>query len=60
MADQHPLLVKAEQIAANLHLFSHPWNPNSELMGTQLGKMAGLQRTGVNFIRVPPNKESFI
>lgn len=60
MADQHPLLVKAEQIAANLHSFSHPWNPNSELAGTQLGKTVGLQRTGINFIRVPPGKESFI
>ncbi|MBD1865538.1 MULTISPECIES: cupin domain-containing protein [Trichocoleus] len=60
MAEQHPLLVKAEQIAANLHSFSHPWNPNSELTGTQLGKTVGLQRTGVNFIRVPPGKESFI
>lgn len=60
MTDQHPLLVKAEQIAANLHSFSHPWNPNSELAGTQLGKMVGLQRTGINFIRVPPGKESFV
>ncbi|KAM3098852.1 cupin domain-containing protein [Phormidesmis sp. 146-12] len=60
MTDQHPLLLRAEQITANLHSFSHPWNPNSELAGTQLGKMVGLQRTGVNFIQVPPGKESFI
>lgn len=60
MADQHPLLIKAEHIAANLHSFSHPWNPNSELAGTQLGKTVGLQRTGINFIRVPPGKESFV
>jgi uncharacterized cupin superfamily protein len=64
MTDQHPevnpLLLRAEQITANLHSFSHPWNPNSELVGTQLGRMVGLQRTGVNFIRVPPGKESFI
>lgn len=60
MANQHPLLIKAEQITANLHSFSHPWNPNSELAGTQLGKMVGLQRVGINFIRVPPGKESFV
>jgi uncharacterized cupin superfamily protein len=60
MTDQHPLLLRAEQIAANLQRFSHPWNPNSDLSGTQLGKAVGLQRTGVNFIRVPPGKESFI
>ncbi|HEY9640750.1 MAG TPA: cupin domain-containing protein [Coleofasciculaceae cyanobacterium] len=60
MADQHPLLLRAEQIAANLQGFSHPWNPNSELSGTQLGQTVGLQRTGVSFVRVPPGKESFI
>lgn len=60
MVDRHPLLLRAEQIAANLQPFSHPWNPNSELLGTQLGKAVGLKRTGVNFIKVPPGKESFI
>ncbi|NES94595.1 MAG: cupin domain-containing protein [Desertifilum sp. SIO1I2] len=60
MTDQHPLLLRTEQICQNLHRFSHPWNPNSELMGTQLGKTVGLQRTGVNLIAVPPGKESFI
>ncbi|CBN54528.1 MULTISPECIES: cupin domain-containing protein [Kamptonema] len=60
MVDRHPLLLRAEQIAANLQPFSHPWNANSELSGTQLGKAVGLKRTGVNFIRVPPGKESFI
>ncbi|NJR61974.1 MAG: cupin domain-containing protein [Cyanobacteria bacterium CRU_2_1] len=60
MADQKSLILKAEQIAANLQPFSHPWNPNSELLGTQLGQMVGLKRTGVGFVRVPPGKESFI
>lgn len=60
MVDQHPLLLQAEQIAASLQQFSHPWNPNSDLSGMQLGKAVGLERTGVNFIRVPPGKESFI
>lgn len=60
MADQASLILRAKQIAANLQSFSHPWNPNSELSGTQLGRLVGLKRTGVNFIRVPPGKESFI
>lgn len=60
MADQQPLMVRAEQIAANLQTFSHPWNPNSELSGTYLGRVVGLNRTGVNFVKVPPGKESFI
>lgn len=60
MTDRHPLLLRAEQIAANLQPFSHPWNPNSEIAGYQMAKAVGLQRTGVNFARVPPSKESFI
>jgi len=60
MTNQKSLLLRAEQIAANLQSFSHPWNPNSELLGTQLGRMVGLTRTGVNFVRVSPGKESFI
>jgi uncharacterized cupin superfamily protein len=39
---------------------AHPWNPNSQLRGARLGKQAGLQRTGVNLMRIAPGKESFI
>lgn len=60
MTDQKSFILRAEQIAANLQSFSHPWNQNSELLGTQLGRMVGLKRTGVNFVRVPPGRESFI
>jgi uncharacterized cupin superfamily protein len=60
MDDGKPFLVKAEQIAAHLQTFSHPWNPNSEISGTFLGRRVGLKRTGVNFAKVPPGKESFI
>jgi len=60
VADQKSLLLRAEQIAANLESSSHPWNPNSELLGFQLGRMVGLKRTGVNFVRIPPGKESFV
>lgn len=60
MADQESLILKAEQIATNLQSFSHPWNPNSELLGAQLGRIVGLKRNGVGFVKVPPGKESFI
>jgi uncharacterized cupin superfamily protein len=40
--------------------FSHPWIPNSEMYGTRLGAMAGLSRVGVNRVRVPGGRESFI
>lgn len=39
--------------------FRHPWNPNSEMYGCMLSRQVGLQRVGVNLIRVPPGKESF-
>ena len=53
-------IVRAADIAAHSQEFSHPWNPNSELHGTQLARSVGLKRTGVNFIRVPSGKESYV
>ena len=53
-------LVRAADIAAHAQEFSHPWNPNAEMRGTQLARSVGLKRTGVNFIRVPAGKESFV
>jgi uncharacterized cupin superfamily protein len=53
-------IVRAADIAAHAQEFSHPWNPNSQMLGTQLARSVGLKRTGVNFIRVPAGKESFV
>ena len=53
-------IVRAADIAAHAQEFSHPWNPNSQMHGTQLALSVGLRRTGVNFIRVPAGKESFV
>ena len=53
-------IVRAADIAAHSQEFSHPWNPDSELHGTQLARSVGLKRTGVNFIRVPAGKESYV
>jgi len=53
-------IVRAADIAAHAQQFSHPWNPNSEMYGTQLALSVGLKRTGVNFIRVPAGKEAFV
>ena len=61
MADTvKPNLIKAADIRAAERQFSHPWNPNSQLFGNQLGPLVGLQRTGVNLGRIPPGKESFV
>lgn len=53
-------LLRAADIAARSQTFSHPWNPQSELTGYQLGKSTGLRRTGVNLARMAPGKESFV
>jgi uncharacterized cupin superfamily protein len=38
----------------------HPFNPASEMRMAPLGGATGLKRLGVNLIRVPAGKESFI
>jgi uncharacterized cupin superfamily protein len=53
-------IVRAADIAAHAQEFSHPWNPQSLMRGTQLARSVGLKRTGVNFMRVPPGRESFV
>lgn len=53
-------IVRASDIAAKEQHFSHPWNPKSDVNGVQLARLTGLKRTGVNWIRIPPGKESFI
>jgi uncharacterized cupin superfamily protein len=53
-------IVRATDVAAHTQQFSHPWNPASEMHGMQLARSVGLKRTGVNFIRVPPGRESYV
>jgi uncharacterized cupin superfamily protein len=53
-------IVRAADIAAHVQEFSHPWNPDSQMIGMQLARSVGLKRTGVNFIRVPAGKESYV
>jgi len=53
-------IVRAADCEAHLQEFSHPWNPRSLMRGTQLARSVGLKRTGVNFMRVPPGRESYV
>ncbi len=53
-------IVRAADIAAHGQEFAHPWNPQSQMIGTPLARSVGLKRTGVNFMRVPAGKESFV
>lgn len=55
-----PELIRAAEAAAKEGTHSHPWNPNSEMRGVQLARLAGLKRTGVSLARIPPGRESFV
>jgi uncharacterized cupin superfamily protein len=56
----NPHLLRAGEVSAKSERFSHPWNPNSEIVGVQLSRMLGLKRIGVSFARLAPGKESFV
>ena len=61
MSDEksYPHLVRRKEIEADESTFSHPWNDKSEITGTHLSGLAGLKRSGVSLVRIPPGKESF-
>ncbi|BAZ13431.1 cupin domain-containing protein [Calothrix sp. NIES-4071] len=59
MTEKNPFLLRAKEIADSMQTFSHPWNSNSEISWTRMGRLVGLKRTGANFTVVPPGKESF-
>ena len=61
MADEKKFahIIRAADVEVRSQTFSHPWNEKSEMQGAQLGLPAGLKRTGVNLITVPPGKEAF-
>jgi uncharacterized cupin superfamily protein len=56
--EQRRFIIKAGKIAEQAQPFSHPWNPNSELVGTRLGEQTGLSRIGVRTKYRPAIEES--
>src|SRR5919108_4652226 len=60
MSEKSPFLLRSSEITEKEESFSHPWNPNSLIIGTRISRMVGLRRTGVSLVRVPPGKESFV
>ena len=58
--EERKFLIKADEVAERAGSFSHPWNPNSEIIGTRLSTLVGLSRIGVSLVRIPPGKESFV
>lgn len=60
MEGKKTFILRAKEIADRIQTFSHPWNRQSEISGVYLGRMVGLKRTGVNFAKIAPGKESFV
>ncbi|KAB0269171.1 cupin domain-containing protein [Microvirga brassicacearum] len=54
------VILRAADIAAQPTVFSHPYNPRSELGGAPLSRLAGLARAPVSLGRIQPGKESFV
>lgn len=59
-SETSPYLFRAETIQEREERSSHPMNPASELVGTHLSSLAGLERTGLSRVRIPPGRESFV
>lgn len=60
MEGKKTFILRAKEIADSIQTFSHPWNSKSEISGAYLGRTVELKRTGVNFIKIAPGKESFV
>ena len=57
---ERKFIVKADEVADKASGFSHPWNPNSEIIGTRLSTLVGLSRSGVSLVRILAGKEAFV
>jgi uncharacterized cupin superfamily protein len=55
-----PYLIRREKIREGRKRFRHPWNPDSEVVFSQMAPLTGLKRTGVTLVSIPPGKESFV
>lgn len=53
-------LITADDARTQAVTHSHPWNANSEMTGVQFGRLAKLERAGVNLARLVPGRESFV
>jgi uncharacterized cupin superfamily protein len=61
MTDEpHPVIRTKDLKPEDGFRFRHPLNPNSDAHFFRLSRPAGLQRSHVNLLRVPPGKEAFI
>jgi quercetin 2,3-dioxygenase len=54
------LFTASERAATPEETTTHPMNPRCEAHGWALGRRTGLERVGVNLVRIPPGRESSI
>jgi hypothetical protein len=47
MADAKRFILHSSEMRQGEQSFSHPWNPKSQLIGVQLSRALGLERTAV-------------
>lgn len=59
MTGEAKLVWTAEELAATTFRFLHPLDDGAEAMLTPLSRIAGLQRAGVNLVRIPPRRRAF-
>jgi len=57
---ERKFLIKADEVVDKVPRFSHPWNPNSEVVGIHLSTLVGPARVGVGLVRIPAGKEFFV
>jgi uncharacterized cupin superfamily protein len=60
MMDARQFILRSSEIKEREQVFSHPWNPNSQLIGVQLSRALALKRAAVSIARMPAGKESFV
>jgi uncharacterized cupin superfamily protein len=52
-------LLAADRAGMEEDVVRHPLNRNAELHGISLSRKVGLERLGLNLVRVPPGRDSF-
>ena len=52
-------LVRAAEVAQRARWYSQKLNPKSKYLGASMARAAGLSRTGVSLVRLPPKADSF-
>ena len=59
MTDERKLVWTAEEIGASAFRFLHPLDDGAEVFLAPLSRITGLERAGVNLVRVPPGRRAF-